>query len=151
VLVLADLDHFKNINDSFGHAVGDQVIAAFARVLRDSARTSREAVVGRVGGEEFGAFLFGNVVEGQLYGEIARRTFASLQFDDIAPHGQFTASFGVAELQRGEPLPKLTARADSALYEAKRNGRNRVQVAHALSVVQDNDAPKTEARGSLAS
>jgi diguanylate cyclase (GGDEF)-like protein len=137
VLVLADLDHFKNINDSFGHAIGDQVITAFSRVLRDGAQPSHEALVGRLGGEEFGVLLFGNVVEGRIYGESARAKFAGLQFDDIAPHDPFTASFGVAEFQRAEPISKVMGRADLALYEAKRDGRNRVQVAHALSLVRD--------------
>ncbi|HEY4202502.1 MAG TPA: GGDEF domain-containing protein [Devosiaceae bacterium] len=140
VLIMADLDHFKDINDSFGHAVGDQVIAAFAQVLKSSAPSANQALVGRLGGEEFGVLLSGTVVEGRNYGESARKAFASLKFEDIAPHGVFTASFGIAEFQRGEPLSKFMSRADSALYEAKHNGRNQVHVAHTLSVVQEGSA-----------
>ena len=136
VLILADLDHFKDVNDSFGHAAGDRVIAAFARVLRDSARAANEVFVGRLGGEEFGVLLSGNLIEGRSYSERARNAFATLQFDGIAPHAPFTASFGIAEHQLGEVMPKLMARADSALYEAKRGGRNRAHIAQDWSVVQ---------------
>ncbi len=141
VMILADLDHFKDINDSFGHAVGDRVIAAFARVLRSSTRAANEAFVGRVGGEEFGVLLSGGVVEGRNYAETARKAFAGMTFDDIGPHSAFTASFGIAEFQHGETMPDLLRRADSALYEAKRSGRNKVHVSQALSVVPDRDNP----------
>jgi diguanylate cyclase (GGDEF)-like protein len=123
-LVLADLDHFKAINDSFGHEAGDRVIAAFANMLATSADS--RAVLGRVGGEEFAVFIPG-VTPGmaRLYAEGVRSGFAGLSL----VNRRASASFGVARLQPGDSLLELTRRADLALYEAKARGRDRVCVA----------------------
>ncbi|MCP8882787.1 GGDEF domain-containing protein [Devosia sp. XJ19-1] len=125
VMIVADLDHFKQINDRFGHAVGDQVIASFAAVMRDSAPAY--AVLGRLGGEEFAAFLPGaNLTTGKLYAETVRNVFRSLDVDTSEPA---TASFGVAQLMPFDPLSELLRRADAALYQAKTSGRDCVRLA----------------------
>jgi diguanylate cyclase (GGDEF)-like protein len=126
-LVLADLDAFKAINDNYGHDIGDQVIIAFAALLRDTAPP--KAVVARLGGEEFGVFLPGaNLAVARLLAETLRTSFASLPVAGLPPFVRCTASFGVAERMDGEGLSGLRRRADAALYTAKRDGRDRVAV-----------------------
>lgn len=128
VLVLADLDAFKSINDSYGHDTGDQVIVAFARLLRDTA--PRNAIVGRLGGEEFAMLLpDANIATARLLAESLRVSFLSLHIPELPPHVRCTASFGVAERVPGEGLSELRRRADAALYTAKRTGRDRVILA----------------------
>lgn len=127
VMVVADLDHFKQINDRFGHAVGDQVIASFAQVLRDCAPAY--AVLGRLGGEEFAAFLPGaNLAAGKLYAETVRNAFRSRD-GTTTLREPATASFGVAQLTPSDPLSELLRRADAALYQAKTDGRDCVRLA----------------------
>lgn len=127
-MIICDLDHFKQINDEFGHAAGDQVIAMFSGLLRTSA--SVEFVVGRIGGEEFAVFLPSATSSvARLFAEGVRSAFAGMQVKDVPTFRRFTASFGVAEMIRDEDFSSLLRRADTALYEAKRDGRNRVCVA----------------------
>jgi diguanylate cyclase (GGDEF)-like protein/PAS domain S-box-containing protein len=129
-LVMVDLDHFKKVNDTYGHAGGDQ--ALFTTAERLSSRTrSRMDVVGRFGGEEFAICLAGAPIARAL--QIAEELRQTLEEADILTDDgivfQVTASFGVAEWKDGESFASLFARADSALYMAKRNGRNRVELA----------------------
>lgn len=124
-LVVADLDHFKSINDNHGHEAGDRVIAAFAEVLSVSA--DRSAVLGRMGGEEFAILVPGaNLAAARLYAESVRHSFSSLSIASLGPNRRVSASFGVARLEAGDTLSDLLRRADGALYEAKKAGRNRV-------------------------
>lgn len=125
-LVLADLDHFKSVNDRFGHAVGDQVIVDFATRLQ--AAGSR-AVVGRIGGEEFAVLMSStDLVAGRLFAETVREAFCSETVDGVPPGVRLTASFGVAGRFGGEELAPLMQRADEALYKAKQNGRDSVRL-----------------------
>lgn len=127
-LIIADLDQFKQINDTFGHATGDQVIIAFARILKQC--TGGEAVLARLGGEEFVALLPGlDLLSSKLQAETIRTAFSSLSGDATGLPYAATASFGVAQLLPGERLSDLLRRADAALYQAKQDGRNRVQMA----------------------
>ena len=129
-LVICDLDHFKTINDGWGHAAGDRVIAAFAATLREAAAPHH--VLGRIGGEEFAVLLPGaNLAAGRLFAETVRAAFAGRSIEGFPPEKCFTASFGVAEIAPGEAAASLTARADAALYAAKRAGRDCVRVDHA--------------------
>lgn len=124
-LVLADLDAFKTINDSYGHDTGDQVIIAFAALLRDTAPP--RAVVGRMGGEEFAVFLPGaNLAVARLLAETLRTSFSTMSVAGLPPFVRCTASFGIAERLDAEGLSGLRRRADTALYTAKRDGRDRV-------------------------
>ena len=129
-LVVADLAHFKAINDSHGHEAGDRVITAFADVLRTLA--DPRAVIGRIGGEEFVAFIPGaDLASARLYAESVRTAFSSLSIVGLRPDKPISASFGVARLTAGDSLSDLLRRADAALYEAKKSGRDRVCVAGA--------------------
>jgi diguanylate cyclase (GGDEF)-like protein len=126
-LVLADLDAFKSINDSYGHEIGDQVIIAFAKLLGDAAPPF--AVIGRLGGEEFAVLLpESNLTRARLLAESLRISFAALQIPGLPVFHRCTASFGVAERMAAESLSDLRRRADTALYAAKRGGRDRVAV-----------------------
>lgn len=127
-MVVADLDHFKAINDNYGHAAGDRVIAAFGQVL--SAIAEPRTIVGRLGGEEFAAFIPGsNLATARLYAEGVRSGFSGPSIAQLGPDRRVSASFGVAQLRAGDGLSDLLRRADAALYEAKKSGRDRVCIA----------------------
>jgi diguanylate cyclase (GGDEF)-like protein len=124
-VVLADLDEFKDVNDVRGHAVGDEVLRVFADVLRETLRESD--VAGRWGGEEFLLLLPGADEEGAA--QLADRVRLQLAARDIAsaPGLRVTASFGVAEYAGQPNSEQLLEAADSALYRAKRAGKDRVE------------------------
>lgn len=125
-MVLMDIDHFKKVNDSFGHLAGDAVISAFGKLLKKLAREGD--LVARVGGEEFGALLWNaNQSGAELFAEAIRSALNELPIDRIANDTVITASFGVAIYAPGENLDALYARADAALYQAKNDGRNCVR------------------------
>lgn len=127
-LVISDLDHFKLVNDNFGHAAGDKVIVSFANFMRSA--TASNHVAGRVGGEEFAILLPGtNLVAARLFAEGARSAFAALSVEGLPPGKRLTASFGVAEWGKGETVGDLMVRADQALYIAKNSGRDCVKIA----------------------
>jgi diguanylate cyclase len=127
---VCDIDSFKAVNDTHGHAIGDRVLKAVAGVLQTSCHGH---VVSRFGGEEF-VVLFGGtsakqameLIEGAR-AELAARTFRVRETDK--PLGQVTLSAGVAQARPGEGWTELLQRADGLLYEAKAAGRNRVHVA----------------------
>ncbi|MER9856506.1 MULTISPECIES: GGDEF domain-containing protein [unclassified Mesorhizobium] len=126
-LVIADLDHFKSVNDSFGHASGDRVIEIFAGFLREAAAAHH--VAGRIGGEEFAIILPGtNLAAARLFAEGTRSAFGGLPIDGLPADNRCTASFGVAELHPNEDFADLMRRADQALYQAKNAGRDCVRV-----------------------
>ena len=127
-LVVSDLDRFKSINDTFGHASGDGVIAAFAEFLRSS--ITEHQLAGRIGGEEFAVLLPGtNMVAARLFAEGARSAFSTASIAGLPDTRRVTASFGVAEYVAGESFSDLFARADKALYLAKESGRDCVKIA----------------------
>lgn len=127
-IALADIDHFKGVNDRFGHPVGDAVLKAFADAARAAVRTAD--TVGRYGGEEFILLFPATGVGGAAI--CAERLRASVQAMDLSmihPALKVTVSLGVAEACTGESIDEVIARADAALYRAKHGGRNRVEVA----------------------
>ncbi|MDY0268313.1 GGDEF domain-containing protein [Trichloromonas sp.] len=124
-VILLDIDHFKQINDTRGHQVGDDVLRELAQRLLSSLRSCD--AVARWGGEEFLVMLPNSpLAAGRECAEKLRVAIADCPF---TPMPQVTASFGVAELQKGEPRETLIGRADQALYRAKNNGRNCVECA----------------------
>lgn len=128
-LVMMDIDHFKNVNDRYGHPIGDRVLSLFARFLRTNVRM--EDVVGRCGGEEFGVLLAG-VGQGECRTLIERLLDRFGRIPHTARDGErFYVNFsaGVALLEEGEDAESWRQRADDALYAAKRAGRARVEAA----------------------
>jgi diguanylate cyclase (GGDEF)-like protein len=125
-VVLGDLDHFKLVNDRFGHHAGDEVLRRFAELVREHLRDVD--VPGRLGGEEFAILLPGTDALGAVaVAERVRRSLRELR-PTPDPDDEVTASFGVAQLAEGESGDELLRRADIALYRAKSEGRDKVAV-----------------------
>lgn len=123
-VLLFDLDHFKSINDRFGHATGDFVLKRTAALCREYLR--RSDIFGRFGGEEFSVLLPGcGLEEARNQAEQLRRTISGIRADDRSVAVTASASFGIAcSAVSGYELARLLANADAALYRAKRAGRN---------------------------
>lgn len=124
-LCYLDLDHFKPINDTYGHGVGDQVLRRFARLVHDSLREAD--YTGRLGGEEFVLVLSQTGLEEAW--QVAERLRLSLEkqlFNDLHPDLRVTVSIGISEYRMGEQIEDALNRADGCLYKAKEGGRNRV-------------------------
>lgn len=127
-LVIADIDHFKRINDAHGHQMGDEVIKMFGKLIKDSVRGTD--ISARYGGEEFAIIMPKAGLEAAK--SLAERIRKKLEARKIIvkqsgqPLGIITASFGVAELRFGDDAASLFQRADAKLYAAKNAGRNRV-------------------------
>ncbi|GBD43303.1 Diguanylate cyclase VdcA [bacterium HR40] len=129
-MMLADIDHFKRFNDTFGHDVGDVVLRLVAGVIRRGVRDND--VVARFGGEEFAVLMPGvELAEAAAVAERLRATVAGRRLrsrEDGRDLGMVTLSIGLSAYCPGEPLDRFFRRVDSALYEAKQGGRNRVVV-----------------------
>lgn len=122
-IVYCDLDRFKEINDTYGHLVGDQVLQHFGRLLEAEVRP--QDVASRFGGEEFVILLMqANLAGAGLFAERVRQEVELTRFAGLPQHARVTASFGVAQWWPGEELLDVMNRADRLVYEAKRAGRN---------------------------
>ena len=127
-VVMADLDHFKKINDTYGHPFGDKILAAVAARMSSDARD--RDTIGRYGGEEFILILEDTrLVEAAILAERIRKRVSSdpIRIGDVAV--EMTLSLGIAEVCDDDDAESVVARADRALYAAKSAGRNRVEVA----------------------
>ena len=126
-IMICDLDHFKSVNDQYGHLAGDEVLRLFAKTMRANLRAGD--LVARVGGEEFAVALACSMEEAIL---AASRVREAYEFSGIAIDGRpisTTVSIGLAGGEAGIPIEALIAAADAALYRAKRLGRNRIEIA----------------------
>lgn len=135
VIALLDIDHFKRINDTHGHAAGDRCLVALSEIVSKSIRQSD--LFARFGGEEFVLMLTETELsQGMLLCDRLRRRISSAKVEFGGQTITMTASLGVADfLCTGETLDDMLARADAGLYEAKRNGRN--QIVHGSTVLHD--------------
>ncbi|MBV7266663.1 GGDEF domain-containing protein [Erythrobacter ani] len=126
VLIVFDIDHFKSVNDTYGHLAGDKVLQSIARISSDQARDAD--IMARVGGEEFVWVVPGaNESAARVMSERLRHCVATESATDVVP--AVTISAGIAELVPGDTSLSFFARADSALYDAKHAGRNQVRMA----------------------
>ncbi len=122
--IMLDIDHFKRINDTFGHQFGDEVIKGFAGQI-----AKVDGITGRLGGEEFAVILPDCTrVQALAIAENLRLCCAGLEFESESGPLRITCSLGVSHWQSDDTVDSLMKRADIALYQAKNNGRNRVQV-----------------------
>lgn len=131
-LVMLDIDHFKKINDDYGHSVGDTVLVDLATQLRQHTRSSDQ--VFRYGGEEFVLLLPG--VDGAGLVAVMKNLQNILRKQMKHPGGPVSASFGVAVLEYGESFDSWLGRADAALYEAKAGGRDQIVFADSLPAAE---------------
>lgn len=145
-LVLIDLDHFKRINDRYGHTAGDATLRTVGQILHGVTRV--EDVVCRYGGEEFAVILPGATTLGAAL--LAQRVRCAIEQAVIDADGtplRITASVGVGTLERGQPFAShdLVRATDEALYQAKREGRNRVHIGQLTSPTETrfSEAPAT--------
>jgi diguanylate cyclase (GGDEF)-like protein len=140
-VMIFDIDHFKGINDRFGHPAGDEILKLFSAVVVNNLRLSD--LSGRIGGEEFAALLPCPLDEGVLVAERVREAFegSGIVCDEGAV--DTTVSIGVAGGPAGIQLEVLLAAADTALYQAKRGGRNRIEAAEELPLSLENWRRKT--------
>ena len=147
--LMIDIDHFKNVNDRYGHPAGDKVLCSVVEVLRERVRS--QDLVGRYGGEEFMVLLPDTTAKGGYL--LAQQLCEAVQALRLEHEGQpipVTVSIGVygGRLQPGDHWDMLISAADRALYEAKDRGRNRVEVVEALrrpaSLVTANSGPETQ-------
>jgi diguanylate cyclase (GGDEF)-like protein len=140
-VMIFDIDHFKSINDRFGHPAGDEILKLFAAVVVNGLRITDMS--GRIGGEEFAALLPCSLEEGVVVAERVRESFESSGIVDETGPVDTTVSIGVAGGPAGTELEVLLAAADTALYQAKRGGRNRVEAAEELPLSLENWRRKT--------
>lgn len=129
-MLIVDLDHFKQLNDKHGHDMGDRALIAAAAFMRDALRaySAGEHCAIRLGGEEFAVFL--DEADGKRalkFAEDLRDGLARLHEELELPPGTISASIGMAQHMRGEPVATTLSRADAAMYDAKSHGRNRVR------------------------
>ena len=140
-VLIFDIDHFKSINDRFGHPAGDEILKLFATVVVNTLRISD--LSGRIGGEEFAALLPCSLEEGVIAAERVREAFAASGIAVEEGPVETSVSIGVAGGPAGTELEMLLAAADTALYQAKRSGRNRVEAAEELPLSLENWRRKT--------
>jgi diguanylate cyclase (GGDEF)-like protein len=126
-VAIVDADHFKQVNDRFGHPVGDLVLQELAKLLDKARRTTDN--LARYGGEEFTLLLLdANADAAAVALERIRAVVAQHDWEHVAPGLHVTISAGVSAWRRGETIGQVIKRADAALYTAKKEGRNRVQI-----------------------
>ncbi len=124
-LILIDLDHFKSVNDVYGHAAGDQILRGITQIV--NLRIRKTDSLYRIGGEEFVVVIEGHDMEHAS--RLAEQLRTLVEVNELVPDRSVTISLGVAELQMGETVERWLHRADEALYHAKRAGRNTIRLA----------------------
>ena len=133
-LIMFDIDHFKKVNDRFGHSVGDQVLKDLCQLLRGLVRQGDMLI--RWGGEEFILLLPMTLLEEA--GFFAERVRAEVEQKNFVTVGKITISLGVAQFRPGDSIDALLGRVDNALYKAKQDGRNRVELCRYTDVFGNN-------------
>ncbi|MDA7848220.1 GGDEF domain-containing protein [Sulfurospirillum sp.] len=121
-VILIDIDHFKKVNDTYGHPAGDEILKDFAKILKKNARITD--VVGRWGGEEF--MIIASETDSFGATQFATTIKKSINEHEFPKVGKITASFGLSQINIGDNIEDVVNRADLALYNAKESGRNRV-------------------------
>ncbi len=139
--IMLDVDHFKGVNDSYGHETGDRVLAA----IGDHARMT-DGIAGRLGGEEFCILSYGEAADAQAWCGELQRVIRAQRFQHGDATFGITCSFGIAEWEEGDSIDRTLRRADVALYEAKRAGRDRIVAADTFALTTNHDEWQGAAR-----
>ena len=139
--VMFDIDHFKKINDTYGHEAGDNVLKAVGGQLK-----LFDGIAGRLGGEEFCVLADGTVADAIECAEELQRSIRALRFSDDAGEFGITCSFGVAEWEHEDTIDRLLRRADMAMYEAKQTGRDRIVASDTFVLTTRHDEWSAVAR-----
>ena len=121
-VILLDIDHFKKVNDNYGHPTGDSVLKDFAKIIKKNVRITD--TIGRWGGEEF--IIIASETDSVGASKFATTLKQAISDHDFERVGKVTASFGVTQISIGDDIEDIVKRADLALYNAKESGRNRV-------------------------
>ena len=132
--IMLDIDHFKRVNDTYGHDVGDRVIAAVGTQLKMT-----DNLAGRLGGEEFCVLTYGGIADAmEVAGEL-QRSIRGLRFHHDGQNFNMTCSFGVAEWEEQDTIDLMLRRADLAMYEAKNTGRDRIVASDTFVLTKGHD------------
>lgn len=151
-LIMADIDRFKWVNDTHGHAFGDQVIRGLGDLLLEAA--GDDGIAARIGGEEFALIISANDLDAAYRrAEALRAAFAAINFPIESGYISLTTSLGISKYAKGQTLPELLERADGALYHAKQNGRNRTatELDTAIGALQDITGAETPNKADIKS
>ena len=132
--IMFDIDHFKKINDTFGHEMGDAVLAAVGAQTKMT-----DGLAGRLGGEEFCVLGTGELEDGWECARELQRSLKALRFDHNGGAFGITCSFGIAEWESGDAIDRMLRRADIAMYESKKSGRDRITAADTFTPTRDHD------------
>ena len=138
-ILILDIDHFKNVNDTYGHITGDEILAGLAELIRENTRPTESLY--RYGGEEF--IVVAEYTELAGASALAEKLRVAIEEKSFASNIHLTVSFGVAELQPGEGRQWWLGRADQALFRAKSEGRNRVALAPKSTFTTRMEASKS--------
>jgi two-component system, cell cycle response regulator len=133
--ILFDLDHFKRVNDTYGHEAGDAVLAAVGAQVK-----SVDGIAGRLGGEEFCLLIPCDLVEAISIAEDLQRAIRSLRFENKKRAFGITCSFGISQWDKGDTIDRFLRRADLALYESKNSGRDRITASDSFSITKRHEA-----------
>jgi diguanylate cyclase (GGDEF)-like protein len=129
-----DIDHFKKINDTFGHEMGDTVLTAVGAQTRMT-----DGMAGRLGGEEFCVLGAGELTDAWECAGDLQRSLKALRFERKGEAFGITCSFGIAEWEPGDAIDRLLRRADIAMYQSKKTGRDRITAADSFAAAKDHD------------
>jgi diguanylate cyclase (GGDEF)-like protein len=132
--IMFDIDHFKRINDTYGHEMGDQVLSAVGAEIRGAGQ-----VAGRLGGEEFCVLIYGEALEALNGAGELQQSIRALRFDHKGQEFINTCSFGIAEWETGDTIDRLLRRADLAMYQAKQSGRDKIVMADTFALTPRHD------------
>jgi two-component system cell cycle response regulator len=139
--ILFDVDHFKQINDRYGHDVGDRVLAAVAAETKMAG-----GIAGRLGGEEFCVLVKAAIADASDRAREMQACIRSLRFNSNNSEFSVTCSFGVAELEKDDTIDRLIRRADVAMYQAKSSGRDRIVLSDSFALTDGHDKWRGVAR-----
>ncbi len=138
--IMFDVDHFKQINDTRGHETGDQVLATVG------AQVTLDGIAGRLGGEEFCVLILEEAEDARERARELQHSICALRFDQELQPFSITCSFGIAEWETNDSIDRLLRRADLAMYEAKRSGRNCIVLADSYALTAAHDEWRGAAR-----